>query len=178
MRDLKRPNSKTPAYKQLAELGFNVFTPLKLKITDKGVKRTREYVPFMQDLLFVESEKDVLDKVVNKTETLQYRFMKGAGYCNPMVVPTKEMDNFIAAVGFTENPVYYTLEQITPQMVGARIRMVCDGPFNTFEGNLLKIKGSGKKRLLVKLEGLLAAAVEIQDFEYIELLDADDAPLA
>lgn len=172
MRDLKRPNSKSPAYKQLPELGFKVFTPMKPKVTEKGCRRTREYVPFIQDLLFVESTKDALDEVVGKINTLQYRYAKGRGYCSPMVVPADEMKRFITAVGQTETPVYYTIDQITPQMIGARIRMVCDGPLNTFEGNLLKIRGSRKKRILVKLEGFLAAAVEIHDFEYIEVISS------
>lgn len=29
MRDLKRPNAKEPAYKQLGELSIEVFTPLR-----------------------------------------------------------------------------------------------------------------------------------------------------
>lgn len=170
MRDLKRANSKTPAYKQLPELGFNVFTPMKLKISDKGYKRTREYVPFIQDLLFVEAVKEDLDAVVGKIDTLQYRFEKGKAYCTPMVVSAREMNSFIAAVRLTDAPVYYNIDEITPQMIGSRIRMVCDGPLNTFEGFLMKIKGSRKKRILVKLEGLLAAAVEVKEFDYIEIL--------
>lgn len=57
-------------------------------------------------------------------------------------------------------------------MYGAKIRMVCEGPINGFEGTLLKIKGSGKKRLLVKLTGVLAAAVEIGNADYIELVNS------
>lgn len=170
MRDLKRPNSKTPAYKQLSVLGFNVFTPMKLKVYDRGCKRIREYVPFIQDLLFVESTKNELDKIVNKIDTLQYRYVKGQGYCSPMVVPTEEMRRFIGTVKCYDQPTYYSIEEITPNMIGARIRMVCDGPLNTFEGNLLRVKGSSKKRLLVQLEGMLAAAVEIHNLEYVEIL--------
>lgn len=176
MRDLKRVNAKNPAYKMLAELGFNTFTPLKLKVYDKGGKRVREWIPFMQDLLFVESAKEDLDDVVNKCDTLQYRFIKGMGYGVPMTVPCAEMDRFIAAVGRQKAPVYYNIDEITPEMIGRRIRMVCDGALNTYEGNLLMIKGARKKRLLVQLEGILAAGVEIKDFEYIEVIPKKDKP--
>lgn len=55
---LKRPNSKSPAYKQLVDEQYKVFTPLKwrLRISKDG-KRIREKVPFIQDLLFVYGKK-------------------------------------------------------------------------------------------------------------------------
>lgn len=34
MRDLKRANAKLPAYKQLEEAGFRVFTPMTTKIME------------------------------------------------------------------------------------------------------------------------------------------------
>lgn len=42
MRDLKRPNAKHPAYKQLEELGFEVFVPMKWFLSVKQGKRVRE----------------------------------------------------------------------------------------------------------------------------------------
>lgn len=38
MRDLKRPNAKHPAYKQLEELGFQVFIPMKWFLSVKQGK--------------------------------------------------------------------------------------------------------------------------------------------
>lgn len=42
MRDLKRPNAKEPAYKQLGELNIKVFTPLRWHLSIKKGKRERE----------------------------------------------------------------------------------------------------------------------------------------
>ncbi len=55
MRDLKRPNAKQPAYKQLEDNGMEVFTPMKSCIKIKNGKRTREEAPFIQDLLLFSS---------------------------------------------------------------------------------------------------------------------------
>lgn len=172
MRDLKRPNAKLPAYKQLEEAGFRVFTPMTTKIIASHEKRTRVQVPFINDLLFVFSEKDSLDKVVAKTETLQYRYVKGAPYCTPMVVPEGDMNRFIAAVTHVKTPKYYTLEEITPAMCGATVRMVCNGILNGLEGRLLKVRGSGKKRIMVELPGVLAAAIEVKASDYLEIIEA------
>lgn len=170
MRDLKRPNAKLPAYKQLGEAGFKVFTPMTSKVVSNGGKKVRIQVPFIQDLLFVYSEKENLDKVVARIETLQYRYVKGAPFCTPMVVPVKEMDRFIAAVSQLKTPKYYAPDEITPTMYGAPIKLICDGPLNGLEGKLLKIKGARKKRFLVELPGILAASLEIEKSEYVELI--------
>ena len=49
MRDLKRPNAKLPAYKQLSDEHLEVFTPMQWRLKLKNGKRIREEVPFMQD---------------------------------------------------------------------------------------------------------------------------------
>ncbi len=170
MRDLTRPNAKQPAYKQLGEKGLRVFTPMTSKIALSGGKRVRTQVPFVHDLLFVRAAKENLDKIVGRTETLQYRFVKGAPYRTPMTVPERDMDRFIAAVTRLRTPRYYTPEEITPAMRGARVRMVGQSPLDGLEGTLLKIKGARKKRLLVELPGLLAASIEVLTADYVELL--------
>lgn len=170
MRDLKRANAKLPAYRQLSDAGFRVFTPMTSKVIESGGKRRRTEVPFVRDLLFVYSDKESLDRIVECTETLQYRFVKGAAYRTPMVVAASDMERFIAAVTAVSTPQYYQPDEITPTMCGARVRMICDGPFNGLEGTLLKVRGSGKKRLLVRLPGVLAAAVEVQSADYVELV--------
>ena len=67
MRDLKRVNAKLPAYKQLAEAGMEVFTPMTTRLVVKDGKSTRVEVPVMQDLLFVNESRQNLDPVVAKS---------------------------------------------------------------------------------------------------------------
>lgn len=171
MRDLKRPNAKYPAYKQLSEDGFQVFTPMTTKIMVSGGKRIRIQVPFVNDLLFVFADKESLDKVVTRTETLQYRYVKGAPYCTPMIVPTQDMNRFIAAVSHIKTPQYYAPEEITSSMYGSKVRIICDGPLNGLEGQLLRMKGSGKKRFIIELPGILVASLEVSNSDIIELLE-------
>ena len=80
MRDLKRPNAKLPAYQQLIEDGFEVFTPMRWQIATVGGRRTRQRVPYIADLLFVFASRNDLDPVVDVTPTLQYRFAHGLPY--------------------------------------------------------------------------------------------------
>lgn len=170
LRDLTRPNAKQPAYKKLSQLGFRVFTPMKTQVTERFGRRIREQVPFIHDLLFVHAAKDLLDQVINRTDTIQYRYLRGHAYCTPMTVPATEMEQFIKATDTDKTQQYFTADELTPRMYGAKIRIIGQGVLNGIEGRLLKIKGSGKKRLLIELPGLLAAAIEINTADYIEIL--------
>ena len=76
MRDLKRCNAKKPAYKQLQEAGVKVFVPLKWQIILQKGKKVREKVPVIQDLLFVYDSRQHLDSIVERTKTLQYRWLR------------------------------------------------------------------------------------------------------
>lgn len=45
LRDLRRRNSNTPGYAELAARGFEVFTPLRWEIAVRGGRRVRRQVP-------------------------------------------------------------------------------------------------------------------------------------
>ena len=167
MRDLNRRNAKVPAYKKLKKTGIKVFVPLMEQITLQKGKKVREKVPVIQDLLFVYDYRRHLDSIVEKTRTLQYRWLRNT-FREPMTVPDLEMDRFIQAVSSTDSPKYYLPEEITSQMCGRKIRII-GGPLNGYEGCLLKIRGSKIKRLLVELKGYLAVGVEVLP-EYIQFV--------
>lgn len=169
LRDLKRPNAKQPAYKLLEkEHKMEVFTPKKEKIIIQKGKRVRTEVPFIPDLLFVHDTLDNIDPIVEKTETLQYRYRTGGEHYEPIVVSDTDMERFIYAVNNSASLRYYLPEEISPQMYGRQIRIV-GGPFDGYEGNLLTLRGSKVKRLLIELKGLLAVGAEVNP-EYIQFV--------
>ncbi len=156
LRDLKRPNAKQPAYVQLSDLNFEVFTPMREQLTIRGGG------------LFVHSSREALDPIIRSIPTLQYRFPKGGQYMKPMVVPNADMERFIRVVKASENPRYYLPEELPESFCGRRIRIV-GGPLDGCEGKLLTIRGSKKKRLLVELPDFFYVGVEVNP-EFIELL--------
>lgn len=168
MRDLKRPNAKLPAYKQLEALEIIFFTPMRWRLTVRQGKRVREEVPYMSDLLFVHDTQADLDPIVEKIPTLQYRYQRGKGYRKPMVVPNADMERFIRAVNSTETPQYYLPGELTPVMYGRRIRIV-GGGLDGYEGRLLTTRGSRTKRILIELPTWLTAAIEVNP-EFIQVL--------
>ncbi len=168
MRDLKRSNAKLPAYKQLLEEHFEVFTPMKEQLSIRSGKYIRKEVPFIQDLFFVHDCMEAIDPYVRRFPTIQYRFQKGHGYKNPMTVDDVNMEHFIHAVNVSENPKYYHPGELTPDMCRRDIRIV-GGPLDGYEGKLITVRGSKIKRLLVELADFFSVGVEVNP-EYIKLL--------
>lgn len=169
MRDLKRSNAKQPAYKLFEKLEMEFFTPMKWQLVTRKGKKERVEVPFIPDLLFVHDTPVNLDPIVEKTTTLQYRYRKGGGYCQPMTVPDADMERFIHAVKSSKSPRYYLPEEITPQMYGKEIHIV-GGPLNGYRGRLLTTRGSKVKRLLIELENFFCMSVEVNP-EYIRFCE-------
>lgn len=88
-----------------------------------------------------------------------------------MTVPLADMERFISAVESVPAPHYYRPEEITPDMLHHRIRIV-GGTLSGYEGYLQSTRGSKVKRLLVEIPSLLTAAVEVAP-EYIQLLNEE-----
>lgn len=57
MRDLKRPNALSPAWKTLPGMGFEVFTPLRTRVVMRKGVPVREALPVVNDLLFVSAKR-------------------------------------------------------------------------------------------------------------------------
>ena len=159
--------NKVGAYLMFKDKGIEFFTPMVHKLLTIHGKREDREVPFMQDLLFVKETKEKLDIIVEAIPTLQYRYKLGVQH-TPIVVRNTDMERFIKAVEATENPKYYRPEEITPDMLNRKIRII-GGQLDGYIGTLVTTRGSKTKRLLVELPMLLAAAVDVET-EFIQLI--------
>ena len=168
MRDLKRANAKLPAYKLLQEKNIQVFTPMRWYLSEEKGKKVRKQVPCVRDLLFVYDNQEHLDPIIELIPTLQYRWLRNT-YREPMTVSDTDMERFIRAVGSSVTPKYFLPEEITPEMLNRKIRIV-GGPLDGYEGTLVSTRGSKVKRLLVELPDLLAVGVEVNP-EYIQVIE-------
>lgn len=57
---------------------------------------------------------------------------------------------------------------LTDSMYGKRVRII-GGVFNEYEGQLLSVKSMRKKRLIIELEGLITASVEVEP-DFIQVI--------
>ena len=112
MRDLTRANAKRPAWVELIDAGYRVFTPLVWKVRRQGGRKERVQVPVIHDLLFVESTRALLDPFVSRKPTLQYRYVRGGAYCEAMTVPDTDMERFIRAVSSCDDPQIFARRNV------------------------------------------------------------------
>lgn len=168
MRDLTRHNAFMKAWQFLAEKGFEVFTPMHYKIRERAGKKIRKYEPVISDLLFVHTDRENLDPIVQKVKTLQYRFKKNS-HSTPMTVRDEDMQKFIQMTESDAEIKYFSPEEVPAILNGKQIRII-GGVFDGYEGKLLTTRGSKRKRLMIELPDLLVAAIEVNP-EFIEILD-------
>ena len=133
LRDLSRPNAKLSAFEKLTGRGVRCFTPMVKKPIERRGKHGWKDVPYMRDLLFAHSTRDVLDPFMRPGLKLQYRYIYG-GFMEPMTVREADMERFILAVTSSVSSKYYRPEEITPAMRNRRIRII-GGPLHGYEGS-------------------------------------------
>lgn len=173
MRDLKRRNAKEPAYLMLKDKVAQVYTPMVKRTVVVRGKRQVIDIPFVADLLFVYDSRAVIDPIVERTRTLQYRFARGGAQGTPIVVRDEDMESFMAVTQGSEPFKYYSMEEVSDALCGKDI-VIVGGELDGCRGKLMTVRGTRKKRLVVSLGGLLAAGVLVEP-DFIRLADETES---
>lgn len=112
---------------------------------------TEKECPLVLDYIFIRTSLDEFDY-----KSLPYALRLNYDTINrcPMVVPEKQMSDFMFLCDFSTSAIYLTNDNLKR---GDKVR-VLKGNFAGIEGELIRIKGH--KRVVVRLEGLFSLAVE------------------
>ncbi len=81
-------------------------------------------MPEIQNLLFAYDPMEALDLIIAKNKSLQYQYRRGQGRGTPMTVPDWDMERFIRAVDNDPSPIYYTVYELSSEMLGRKIRVI------------------------------------------------------
>ena len=146
----------------IRKFGLEAFVPLRYQIKTIKHQKQRALVPAIPGLMFAKGTKDELkDYIQNHANFVVY--MRKSTFSNKedyLTVPTKDMENFIAATEDHEAHItYFRPEEINLQ-AGDRIR-VKGGIYDGKEGVIMRIKGKRNKQLVVQIPGMLVAAIEM-----------------
>ncbi len=132
-----------------------------------GVKSKR-LVPVIPSLIFVRaSHKQILEfkKYYNFLQFVMWNKQDGLEY---LIVPDYQMDNFIKVTScYEENTTFHNPDEIDLTK-GTRVRIL-GGRFDKVEGTFMRVAGKRNRRLVVMLEGVMAASVEVAP-DLIEIL--------
>ena len=134
--------------------GIENFVPMQYKHMRKGGKIVKKLVPTIHNLIFVLIDKKSMVEY-KATTTLPIRYIMDREKHVPMVIPRRQMDNFIAVAGSYDEQLIYLENDAGTLKKGDKVR-VLGGIFEGAEGTLLRIKGD--RRVVVSIPGVIAVA--------------------
>lgn len=154
----------------LTSKGFEVFLPMKTVIkVVRGIKRKLS-VPAINSLLFVCAQKEMLQQAKWGVEYLQYLTKKDNDRNVPIVVPDRQMEQFIQFVLNDDIEKRFFAPGEVNLAAGTKVK-VHGGPFDGYEGVLVKIKGKRKKQFCLDIPDVLIVNPVIEDLDLIEVVE-------
>ena len=158
------------AQEYLTQKGFEVFVPVKTVIrTVRGIKR-KITEPAINSLIFVKGEKEKLQQAKFGVEYLQYITKRENGKNLPIIVPQRQMEQFIQVVqNDLIQKTFYTPAEVNLAS-GTRVK-IHGGAFDGIEGILVKIKGKRNKQFFINIDGLVAVNAVVENAHLLEVID-------
>lgn len=130
-------------------------------------------IPVVSNLIFVNTTWNKMVEMKREMPWLQMQTYPFEGRNVPIVVPKKQMEDFIAVTSASESlsgGVTYMGPEEMNLKEGERVRII-GGPFNNVEGVFMNARGKGKRReLVVEIPHIIAARTIIKDYDLIEVL--------
>ena len=124
-----------------------------------GERPVARWVPAVRDLIFVHTQRDIIQTAKQEIPFLHYIMRGGDGEeRTPLVVPERQMRPFIES----NTPDGNDIEWLSPADMrpGQRFRIL-DGPFRGLEATLQRLPGRRARSVIVSIEGLIAAAISV-----------------
>lgn len=147
----------------LDEMGIESFLPMHWEVVEtKDGGKKRMLLPAIHNLIFVKSTQKFLTELkMTREEFAPMRYImkrplvKGEK-SEIMLVPDKQMDNFIRVASVQDDRVMFLENNDFIKKIGQRVKVV-DGYFSGVEGVVKRINKN--KRIVVQLEGIAAVAI-------------------
>lgn len=147
---------------RLQSLGYKVFVPKKWVVRIYHGRKGKYLVPAIPSMVFVYGTKDDMLDAKSRIDRLQFVMSAATGRNQPMIVPTREMDNFIKVAAQAladENITYFTPDELNIHM-GSRVRIL-GGPFDGVIGVFQRVKGHRNRRLVVTIPSIGSVTAEV-----------------
>lgn len=132
------------------------FIPMHYAEKEQGEGVVRQLVPVIHNLVFVHiSRNDIEELKASSPVSTLIRYMMNPITRLPIVIPEKQMQDFIAVAGTVEEQVMYLSPTEVAMKKGDRVRII-GGIWNGVEGKFIRVKRD--LRVVVEIEGVMAVA--------------------
>lgn len=143
----------------LENAGIECFVPMKyMPVTKRNGHKSKELVPAVHNLIFVHARQGDVQELKRSIAYLQWLTQPYEGRNIPIIVPDRDMEQFIKITGDSNGQLVYLHPDEVDLQKGTPIRIL-GGPFNGVEGTFIKIHGHRNRRVVVMLKGIIGVAM-------------------
>lgn len=153
----------------LDQANIECYLPTTQKLKVNNGRMIRVEAPLVSSLIFVRCDKEKLQHFKTKIPHLQYMTMQQGTRNVPIVVPPKQMDDFVAITQQDNSRLMFFKPGELDVKQGVRVRLH-GGTFDGVEGLLMKVAGKRNKRVVIEVSGVVAVALECKDVQFVEVL--------
>lgn len=125
----------------------------------------------LSSYVFVNTDKEKLYGMFRNSMTVRPMCRMIDGLWSPIVVPDREMASFIRVAGNAEEKIVYLDPAKLNFKKGDRVRVI-GGSFVGVEGVFMQIGGKHEKRVVIQLEGIIAAATAAIPASLVEKIES------
>ena len=146
---------------EMDALGVQAFVPMQ-RIVQKGRRLSNALEPAIHNLIFIRASEEDVQLLKASRPELQYMVRKMDGKTEKIVVPDRQMADFMKVC--TESPGFV---EILPQAGKIQLRpgqevMVVSGPLQGVRGYFLHVDGHRARRLVISIPGVCAATLQVE----------------
>lgn len=159
------------AQELLAKDGIKSFIPMCKKLMVKAGRKQYILTPAANNLIFVYVAPSIMKDIKLTIPYLQYQYEMREKQFYPIIVPTKQMEDFIKLYETIEIDKLTFLDPNNPNLKeGKKVRIHSNGGvLDGIEGKLVKIEGKRNKQLTVSIDGFIVVATAI-NIDLVEVL--------
>ena len=163
-------NRELKVKEDLDARGITCFVPMQYRREERGGVMVKRLVPSVHNLIFIHITPSGM-KEYKMTTDQPIRYIMDRETRTPIIVPTREMENFIKVAGTYEEKLIYLNPNPGDFAQGERVRII-GGMFAGAEGVFVRVKGD--RRVVINVEGLVAVATTFVHPSMIEKITEPD----
>ncbi len=162
-------NRSQMAGKLLDTAGIRHFIPMKEVVRTVNGRKKRFLKPAVCNLIFINTTTTRIQVLKKEINYLQYLVLRNGTKGIPIIIPDKDMQNFISVAGTCDKGnLYFTPDEINLER-GQRVR-IHGGALDGVEGIFIKVKGARDRRVVVSIDGVMSVASASVRPDLIEIL--------
>lgn len=144
-------------------LDIDYYLPTRIVISQLKYRRKRSEVPVIRNLIFIRATKQTACDISN-VYSVQLYYMKDLFTRSMLIVPNKQMEDFMFVMDLNPDGVSFDNEPLT---MGNKVKVV-KGDFSGIEGEVSTV--ANKTYVVIRITGVLVASIKVPK-SYLKIIE-------